>query len=562
MKKMSTDGKTRVLIIGIDSATFDVIDPMRRAGKLPNLSSLINNGTSGKLRSTIPPVTPPAWVSFMTGKNPGKHGVFDFYVPPSYGYERPVWNSNYIKAKTIWKTLSESGRSVGLINMPMTHPPEKINGFVIPGVQYSVSGDESFSHPPELMREIAEHAGDYQVLYGDMESLYTNDLDALLEKWSKIFEVRKKAILYLMEKKKWDVFTAVFYSIDVMQHHFWKFFDASHPQHDPHLARKYGEVIPDFYERIDSAIGEMLDRIDDDTVVLVVSDHGAGAERQAFSLNAWLHREGFLRFKPVISPLWKFRFPHLVYKVLRRLKFQGVSWTVPLSKLKTLGRAVDPREGLNIPHFIDWERTRAYAGNHTEQGIYINLAGREPGGIVKKGQEYDAVRELLIARLREIQDPETGRPVNIEIYKKEDVYKGPHIDGAPDLFCIMKGGSCLMQKEMYQRELFHQPNKSSGTHRMDGILILKGRNIRSGCSLENVHIMDLAPTILHILGLPVPEDMDGKAVVGVFDNEFISAHPVKFRAADGRNACEGDGVLDARASEEMKKSLRDLGYFG
>ena len=241
------DNNKKLVIIGIDSATFDVINPMVRDGRLPNLSMLIKkNGTSGELKSTIPPVTPPAWVSFMTGKNPGKHGVFDFFVSPSYGYVRPVWNSKYIKSKTIWKILSEQGLRVGLINMPMTHPPEKINGFIIPGMQYSFDGDADFSYPPELLQEINAVTGEYKVIYGDLESLYTNNLDRFLAAWKDIFDKRLKAILYLIEKKDWDIFTAVFYSIDVMQHHFWKFFDKAHPQHDPELAVKYGNVIYEF----------------------------------------------------------------------------------------------------------------------------------------------------------------------------------------------------------------------------------------------------------------------------------------------------------------------------
>lgn len=275
----------KMFIIGIDSATFDIIKPMIRDGKLPNLARMLRNGTSGQLRSTTPPVTPPAWVSFMTGKNPAKHGVFDFYVSPSYGYSRPVWNSKYIKARTIWRILSDNGLRVGVINLPMTHPPEKINGFIIPGMQYSFDGEDSFTHPPELIQEIREKVGEYRVIYGDMQSLYTNNLDNLLMVWRDIFEVRRKTILYLIEQKQWDIFIAVFYSADIMHHHFWRFFDTAHPLHDPNLAAKYCNVISEFYEKIDSAIGDILQRIGDDVTIVILSDHGAGPEDEAFSIN-------------------------------------------------------------------------------------------------------------------------------------------------------------------------------------------------------------------------------------------------------------------------------------
>jgi len=551
----------RILIIGIDSATFDIITPLSRNGKLPNLSLLIENGASGNLKSTIPPVTPPAWVSFMTGKNPGKHGVFDFYVSPSHGYDRPVWNSKYIKTKTIWRMLSDNGLRVGVINLPMTHPPEEINGFIIPGMQYSLDEGRIFSYPPELMQEINEHFGEYRVLYGDLESLYTNDLDKLLEEWRKIFEIRKQSILYLMERKEWDVFMAVFYSIDVMQHHFWKFFDKTHPQYDSSMSEKYGNVISEFYGKIDEAIGEMLKKIDDDTMVVVVSDHGAGPEERAFHINNWLHKEGFLTFREIFSPLWRIRWPHVIYKTLKRLGLPGIAWTVPFDKLKTLGQFIDPREGLSVPFFIDWQKTKAFAGNHTEQGIYINVKGREPSGIVEKGSDYEQVREAILKKIKEIKDPETGLPLEMECFKKEEIYCGPYVEDAPDLFVIMKRGGYVMQKEIYHKGLFSLPNKSSGTHRMDGVFILKGNNTKRNFPVKDARIIDVAPTILYCLGMPVPEDMDGRVLTDAFTKEHINNYPVTYGDAVGLEVKRGAGILNEKESEEVKKSLRDLGYF-
>lgn len=554
--------KTRICIIGIDSATFDIIHPMVKAGKLPNLSRLIEGGTSGQLKSTIPPVTPPAWVSFMTGKNPGKHGVFDFYVSPSYGYVRPVWNSKYIKAKTIWRMLSDNGLKIGVINLPMTYPPEEVHGFIIPGMQYSFDEGGSFSHPPEVMQELQERFGKYRVLYGDLESLYTNHLDKLLEEWKEIFEIRKKSILYLIEHKEWDVFMAVFYSIDVMQHHFWKFLDKEHPLYDSHTARKYENVIPEFYEKIDSAIGEMLKIIGEDTTVVVVSDHGAGPEKGAFYVNRWLYKQGYLAFRNIFSPLWRIRFSHIFYKIIRRLGFPGITWVIPLDKLKTLGGVIDPREGINVPFFIDWKRTMAYAGNHTEQGIYINLKGREPSGIVEKGKEYEKVRDSIIKKLKEIKDPANGKPVDIKVYKKEEVYHGPYLDDAPDIFVEMNGGEYIMQKEFYHKELFGLPNKSSGTHRDEGILIIKGNGIKTNATINGAKIIDIAPTILYRLGLPVPEDMDGKILDEMFTQEYLEQYPVTHSPASDLEVARGEGIFSEEESEKIKKSLRDLGYVG
>lgn len=550
----------KTLIIGLDSATLDIILPMVSEGRLPHIASLMDGGSWGNLLSTTPPVTPPAWVSFMTGKNPGKHGVFDFYVPPTYGHDRPILNSRYIKAKTIWRILSDLKYKVGVINLPMTHPPEDVNGFIIPGMQYSFDG-KVFSHPPELMDEVRENCGEYRVLYGDMESLYTNDLDKLLGEWRDICEVRRKTFLYLMDNKEWDVFMPVFYSVDVMQHHFWKFFDKKHPLYNKGLAEKYGNIIPEFYEMVDSAIGEILERAPGATVVML-SDHGAGSEEEGFSVNNWLAGEGFLSFRKSTEPLRKFKWPHLVYKVLRRLKFPGIGWTVPMDKLKTLGPAIDPREGLNVAAFINWDKTEAYAGNHTEQGIYINLKGREPGGIVERGGQYEELRTRIIERLREVIDPSTGKKLDVDIYRKEEVYNGPCVDDAPDIFVFMKDGKCLMQKEIHHKGLFHRAYKSSGTHRPEGMFIVKGRGVKAGNRVEGASIVDIAPTLLYMMGLSVPADMDGKVIDDAFKDDYIKKHKLTSGPSAELDVSKGEGVLGEEESDKVKKALRDLGYFG
>lgn len=552
----------KTLIIGIDSATFDVIKPMMKEGRLPNLASIAEGGTCAPLTSTVPPVTPPAWVSFMTGKNPGKHGVFDFFGATSKGYIRPLFNSNYIKAKTLWKILSDHGMKLGVVNLPMTHPPEKINGFVVPGVQYSFDSEEGFTHPPELFEEIKSKAGDYRVIFGDLESLYTTRLDRFLEEWRDILEVRKKAFLHLMETKEWDLFMGVFYAIDSIQHHFWKFFDKSHPLYDEKLAQKYKDIIPEFYERIDEAMGEMLEKAGPDVTVMVVSDHGAGAEKDAFYLNNWLANEGLLTYKKSLAPFRKIRFPHLFYKALRRLGIPLVSWVVGLGDLPKLGKIIDPREGLVVPLFINWGKTKAYAGNHTEQGIYINLKGRETNGTVEPGEEYEILRNQIIDRLKTVKNPVTGEPIKVEVFRKEEVYSGPYVDEAPDILFNLDDGNMIAQKEIYYPGTVGRANKSSGTHRMDGIFMVKGAGIRAGHELEGANIIDAAPTLLHLLGKPVPEDMDGKVLAEAFEKGRVNDRPVDFGPPTERDHSGGDGLLGEEETEKLKKSLRDLGYFG
>jgi predicted AlkP superfamily phosphohydrolase/phosphomutase len=553
-------GTEKVFVIGIDSGTFDVMTPLIKEGRLPNFARLVQEGVSGDLESVYPPVTPPAWVSFMTGKNPGKHGVFDFDGPPSLGYERPVLNAHGIKAKTLWTMLSEQGLRVGLIHVPLTYPPEKVSGFIVPGLTRNFESVIGFTHPPDLMEKLKAAIGGYEVGWGDLKSLYTDELDELRDRWFAITDLREKAILHLMETYPWDFFMAMFSSTDTIQHHFWKFYDTTHPLHNPKLRDKYGDVIPAFYQRIDEAVGRILSRLGGETTVIVVSDHGAGPEHKSFYLNRWLEQEGLLRLKPGLSPLARWRFSHLFYKALRRSGFRGVDWTIPRHLYWLLKDRVDPREGLRVSHFIDWSRTKAFAGNHTEQGLYINLQGREPAGIVTPGPEYERLRDELIERLYQVVDPSTGEQVIERVYKKEELYHGPYVDQAADLFLAIKGGAYLVQKEIYPREVFGVPVRTSGTHRMNGVFIMKGVGVRQGISLEGLRLMDLTPTILYLFGLPIPDDMDGRLLAEAFEEAVVNARPPTIVPASQWQGNGGEGVYTGEEAEMVKERLRELGY--
>jgi predicted AlkP superfamily phosphohydrolase/phosphomutase len=397
-------------------------------------------------------------------------------------------------------------------------------------------------------------------MYGDETSLYTTELDVLIERWSEIHRIRKDTTLYLMETRPWDFFMVVFYSIDAIQHRFWEFHDATHPLHKPWLAERYGRIIGEFYQKVDRALGEILGRLDEDTTVLIVSDHGAGPEHKAFLLNRWLMNEGLLKIQKRFWPLVGLRFPHIVYKVLRRLGFRGVSWTIPRSLYAELKDRVDPRDGLSVSHLIDWSATRAFAGNHTEQGIYINLKGREPRGIVSPGKEYEELREHISARLSAVIDPDTGEHVVERVYKREELYQGPYVGHAADLFLRLGGGRYLAQRELHHRQLFRLADKTSGTHRMNGVFVLKGAGVKRGATVEGLRIIDVAPTVLYAMGLPIPDDMDGRMAVEVFEDGVIRKQPVLYVRAAEAPTHGASAVYGHEEEERIKESLRSLGY--
>lgn len=547
----------KVVVIGIDSATFDVVEPLVEQGKLPVLSEFMKRGAWGRLQSTIPPVTPPAWTSLVTGKNPGKHGIFDFYGYTTNGYERPIVNSQAIKAKTLWNILSEGGKSVGIINVPLTYPPEKVNGFLIPGMQYAFDVNKGFTYPKDLLSEIEERFGKYEVIYGDERSLYTNELDHFVLKWKEITRKRQEIILYLIEKYNIDFFMPIFYSIDPIQHHFWRFYDESHPQYDEKLAKKYKNVIPEFYQIIDTYIGQILDKLDKNTTVFIVSDHGAGSHLGGFYVNKWLMKEKLLKVKKRYQPLLWVRWPHMFFKVLKKFGYPAIAWTIPLFLYNQLKDRVDPREGLKLSEIIDWKRTKVYSGNYTEQGIYINLKGREVNGTVEQS-EYKQLRDYLIEKLLKIVEPKTGEKLVDAVLKKEEVYNGPYLQFAPDLFIIMKDGKILIQKDMHNG-IFHYNPHIGGTHRVDGIFLARGNLVNGPLKLCNLKIVDLAPTILYLMGIEIPEDMDGRVLKEIIKDDFLKQHSVDYGVSSRIE--DRQGTYGEEDAEKIKENLRNLGYY-
>ena len=306
----------KVLVIGMDGATFDIIRPLVKKGKLPTLAKLIANGISSPLRSTFPPVTAPAWVSFMTGKNPGKHGVFDFCGYASHGYTRPFVSSRDVQSMTLWKLLSEKGCQVGVINVPITYPPEKVNGFIIPGYQRAFTHKE-YTYPPELFYEI-EKMG-YELDYSGDLVPFNDDKTDYIQGWNKVVDARRRTSINLMKKYNWDFFMTVYKCTDEVQHHFWKYYDRTYADCPEHLRQRYGNVIEDFYQKVDDAIAEQMSLLDENSVVVIMSDHGAGPLTKHFNLNRWLIQEGYMKLNSLrYLGLAKFRYSYLYYKILRR----------------------------------------------------------------------------------------------------------------------------------------------------------------------------------------------------------------------------------------------------
>jgi predicted AlkP superfamily phosphohydrolase/phosphomutase len=542
----------RILIIGIDGGTFDLVHPWAEAGDLPNLARLMAEGVHGPLESTLPPVTAPAWSTFATGKNPGKHGVFDFILPMGGRYD--LVNATSIHAPTLWQIISQAGRKCGVMNVPVTYPPAPVNGFIIGGMLSPVTG--AFTYPSDLLDRYAARMKPYRIA-PHVQYKPGNETDFVADLLD-LVERRGEYALQLMADFPYDFLMFHFQATDIMQHAFWKFVDPAHPQHDPKTASRLGLAVKQVYQRIDSYIGQMLDRITKDATVFVMSDHGFGSLHYVVNLNLLLLDQGLLRLKRGVWTRLKtglFRAgltPASVWHLIERTGLQNYVWQVSKStRNKVVGKFLSFDD-------VDWSRTQAYSIGHVGQ-VFVNLKGREPEGIVETGAEYESVRQQVIEVLQDLRHPETGQPLIDKIVPGDQVTKGPYAHRGPDLHVVMDGYRTIAFPLFAtdSRIVTRQIRGDSGCHRMHGILIARGPEIQAGKQVDGARIMDLAPTILHLMELPVLDDMDGR----VLTEALTTSRPIERRPAGP--ADEEAGIeLSADETAEVEDRLRALGYLG
>ncbi|MFN8487044.1 MAG: alkaline phosphatase family protein [Caldilineaceae bacterium] len=556
----------KVLVIGLDGATFDLIKPWAAEGALPTLQRLMQTGAHGSLRSTIPPMTGPAWTSFATGVNPGQHRLFDWIAREPGSYQFLPVTAVDCKAPTIYSLLSQTGRRVCALNIPMTYPPLPVNGVVVSGLP-APSTRNTITYPPELFQEIVNAVGDY-ILYPDPGQAYSDSgVDAFLTRLYKTTELRVRTLDYLRQREAWDFAMVVFNGTDTISHALWKYMDKSHPLHDARQAEKYGHAIRDYYHHLDGHLARIVDTLPGDTTLIVMSDHGFGPFHKFIHVNNWLLREGFMRLKPglrsrVKGTLFRAGFsPMNVYDTLMRLGFGALKREVVRGQgqglLKTLFLSFED---------VDWSRTQAYSLGNVGQ-IRINLVGREPFGCVQPGVEYEKVRDQIIERLGTLRDPKTGELVVETVYKREEIYTGPYLEDAPDIVFLPRRLEYFGfgEYEFGSHKIIEAMKRGiSGTHRMNGIFLAYGAAVRAGLAVQNAQLIDLAPTILHLMGEPVPAHMDGRVLQEIIRPEWQPSPRQRSQtptAGNNGSALPTD-VLSAEEQKVLADRLRSLGYVG
>lgn len=572
MKKISDP---KVIIIGIDGGTFDLIRPWAEEKRLPNFQRLMEKGLWGDLTSTIPPVTAPAWTSFMTGQNPGKHGLFHFIEPKPNAYEFRYTNAITRSSKTLWKLLSENNIKVGVINVPMTYPPEPVNGYMISGMD-TPDDDCDFTYPIGLKKELKEIFGDIKFgvkFLGDIRTDRRRDefLREVMEIEDRITDIS----LYLMKKYPTDVQMLVYRSTDQVPHLFWHYMDKTHPNYDPSGAKRYGSAIFDIYKRLDENIGRILDNLSEDTSVILMSDHGAGpTSGTVLYLNRFLEEIGTLKFKHNgkssgvkvinyftrhIDNFLRAFFPsELKAKLIKMFPELFSKWQAHSTTFSA----------------IDWSATKAFCYEVLTfpPDIWINKKGLWPSGIVTD-EEYPEIVSYLKEKLYSLKNPQTGNPLIRKIYEKREVYKGRHLTAAPDLIIDWWSEDSFVYMPTSNRDgkgfIENIAGKKvvtgtewSGTHRLNGMVLLKGEQFNSGVLNDSIHITDLAPILLYMLRVSVPQEMDGRVPASIFNPYYLMKNPINY-GKDELSTVSEKRDKETYTEEEVAKieeRLRSLGY--
>ncbi len=467
----------KVFIAGLDCAPPAVLfrdstaGPLGLKDQLPTLSRLIDEGIYGPLASSIPCITVPAWTSMLASKDPGTLGFYGFRNRADYSYNRlTIATANAIQDPRVWDILSEAGKDSIVVGVPQTYPVRPLRGYLISSF-LTPSIERQYTYPHELRYEI-ERVLDGRPYDLDVSEFRTDDKEHLLRQIQEMTEKRFAVIKYLLREKPWDFFIFVEIGLDRIHHGLWKFWDPAHPKYEP--GNPYRDAIPAYYRYLDRELGEILGMLDDETVVMIVSDHGAKAMEGGFAVNEWLRREGLLVLKeePPAGQL------------------------TPFEKVQ-----------------VDWEKTVAWGEGGYYARIFMNVEGREPQGKVPS-HEYEKVRDQLKKMIEELPDNE-GKPMGSVVFKPEEVYRQVR-NIAPDLMVYFgnlrwRSVGSLGVPDVYTFENDTGPDDAN--HDQDGVFILwDPRQNHRGRYMEGLQLMDVAPTVLDVMGVPVPPDMQGRVI--------------------------------------------------
>jgi predicted AlkP superfamily phosphohydrolase/phosphomutase len=523
----------RLIVLGWDSATFDVIDPLIAEGRLPALAGLVDRGTRATLMSTWPPMTDCAWTSAFTGRNPGAHGIFGSWYRAPGAYECRYFSSRDRKAPAVWE-LTDGVRWL-VWNVPMTYPAVAIDGVMVAG--YGAPPGSRFCEPNDFQDELARRWPLDDILDRAPHSTLERFLDDLVRG----LDVQSQAFPWAVRESGAECAVAVWPHVDRAQHFFWRFRNTNHVLAD---------AVDRVYEAMDRATAAVIDAFPD-ADVLVVSDHGAGDLKGDVNVGAWLAAEGRASYsapaRSTASDL-AWAMPPAVRRFARRL--------APGMAKKAMGSFLVKQLGP-----FDWSQTQAFVGVHND--LWINLEGREPQGCVA-AQDAPSVTSDIVDGLLALTDAD-GSPLFAAAHRRDEIYSGVCVDMAPDVMLDpWSNGYRVAVKREPSTEVVIPPASLAGVgeawssdHRPEGILVGAGPRIEPGRPRPS-SLYDVAPTMLALLGQPLPENMDGDVIEGGLKGSFLAAEPVVRSGASGQR--DATGEYSSEEADAVAAHLKDLGY--
>lgn len=566
MSATSTSGLD-TLVVGIDAMSRDVLSRLPE-GTTPTVDGILADGTSGDLEAQLPPWTPSAWPSIYTGVNPGKHGVYGFLR--FEGYDWDIVDASDVREHAIWELLSREGYRSVVVNVPVTEPPAAFDGTLIPGF---TAAENPTCHPPGLLDEVREAIGEYQLYNTQLTEGATRD--ERVDGYEDLIRMRGDAFRYLLTREDPDFGFLQFQQSDTVYHEF--------PDDD--------EATERVYAAIDAEIARILANHDPTNVVLV-SDHGIGpCERTEFRANAYLRDHGYAETAAdAEKPSWS----RLATETLRNGEHPrrssdetGDGSDVRAKSPSVAARALSAAAGVGLTsqrigaalaavglddavlrivpndlvqagsEHVDFRRSQAYMRDRIEIGIRINLAGREPDGVVEP-TAYDRVRSELIAALTDLRAPD-GELVFDAVLPREDAFSGPYVDAAPDIVTVPKGFDVALSASVLD-DAFGEP-REPWTHKLHGLVAVSGPGIPSS-EVSGAHALDVAPSVLSLLGVPVSDRMDGSALPVIEETDQTEYPPYADRAdvTDDTAAADSDDTADVAPDDAVTDRLSNLGY--
>ncbi len=530
----------RVCIIGWDGADWRILRPMLAAGYLPNLAALLTRARAGTLNSTLPPITAPAWITFLTGVNPGRHGLFAWQGPLNTQLKRPFLNASHVRAPRLWDWLTQHGLRSLFLNVPMTYPPLPFQGVLVGGM-LTPGTHVQFTHPSEVQERLLSLMPDYQI---DVEMQHTekdrtspSGMRRHLEEVRKATEQRTRAWEMLLgEFGPFDLAMIVYEGPDRVQHPLYGYAADTPPADADPKWDERKRWVWEYYTFLDAHLGQILETCSGAESIIFLSDHGFGPLYWEFCANEWLAARGWLRFHERANRL---------YRPLRPL----AHWVKRLLPQRLIQQSREAIVGLRA---IDWKHTVAYSGGPTEDGIWLNLKGREPMGIVSPG-EYEFVREAIIAALKDTYLPD-GRPLCRNVYKREEVYSGPYVHLAADIVLDLEEGVRFTSLRNPSGPFRAVLPPGQGTHRREGVLAVVAPGLIPGEFAHRVEMADLTPTILALLDLPIPGGaFDGAANPDIVLHHKQTSSTVRAPSVERQEYTEEESRL-------IEDHLRSLGY--